>query len=318
MKLLHSKIHDPLLRQDEINDLIQAARPLPGHLATTIKRGARAGDFATTIPGSGTDLADLRSYYPGDDTRHIDWRASARSRQPMLRTWFSELNHPFFVVIDRRAAMRFGSRRRLKVTQAARMAITLLAREARAGREVGGLVMEAPGHWLPPLAGMNRALRLTQLVSAAAPPCEPANEQSWQAVGSELLQRLDEGAELILISDFSDLELQHKSLLKNLAQHFTTRAIQISDPLEKTTTLPCPLNLRWGSKSVEIQNRNSTTFKQMVAEEKEFQEMLESLFHKSGIDRQVISTTDELNAQRSVGRIRHDTPGTGAKKGLTK
>ena len=142
----------PLLDGDEIAALIAAAGATPPAPAR-LRQGRRSGDFITAGIGSGADLADLRPYQPGDDTRHIDWRASARSRQTMLRVWHAERQSGFVVLLDRRAAMRFGSRRRLKVTQAARLALTELARASRAGHEVGALLLDQPGQWIPPAAG---------------------------------------------------------------------------------------------------------------------------------------------------------------------
>ncbi len=294
MKLAGSLTEKPLLSQREINALIQAARPSDQRKGLKIKRGARAGEFPTSSPGSGTDLADLRAYHPGDDTRHIDWRASARSRQPVLRTWFSELNHPFFVVLDRRAAMRFGTRCRLKVTQAARLAISLLAREARSGREVGGLIMDTPCHWVPPRHGMGAALRLIDLMISAAPPCNPEAAQGiWSKALSELSQRLPEGAELILISDFSDLDSQDEFSLRSLGGRLAARAVQIADPLELSMTLPCPLQLQWGNRQLRCQHRDADELQQYREQEAHYQSLLGERFVRAAIPLMRLTTQQD-------------------------
>ncbi len=54
--------------------------------------------------GTGTEMLDLREYAPADDARHIDWRASARTRQLMVREFEREdAGSSLEVVIDTEA-----------------------------------------------------------------------------------------------------------------------------------------------------------------------------------------------------------------------
>ena len=51
----------------------------------------RLGGDATSIArGSGLDLAEIREYQPGDDVRHLDWNATARTGRPHIRQTFTE------------------------------------------------------------------------------------------------------------------------------------------------------------------------------------------------------------------------------------
>ena len=59
---------------------------------------------AMAARGSGTEVLDLREYAPEDDARHIDWRASARSRQLMVREFEREdAGRSYDVVVDTEA-----------------------------------------------------------------------------------------------------------------------------------------------------------------------------------------------------------------------
>jgi uncharacterized protein (DUF58 family) len=57
---------------------------LPSRLARLRELDGRS---AVRIRGQGTEFDSLRDYVRGDDVRSIDWRASARSRNVVVRTW---------------------------------------------------------------------------------------------------------------------------------------------------------------------------------------------------------------------------------------
>jgi uncharacterized protein (DUF58 family) len=52
------------------------------------------------VRGEGREFESLREYVPGDDPRHIDWRASARHARLQVRQYQTERRHTFFVALD--------------------------------------------------------------------------------------------------------------------------------------------------------------------------------------------------------------------------
>ena len=58
------------------------------------------GTTPTTLRGAGTEFDSLRSYVEGDDPRDIDWRASARSPELMVRQWRPERDRHVVIVVD--------------------------------------------------------------------------------------------------------------------------------------------------------------------------------------------------------------------------
>ena len=61
-----------------------------------------AGRLASTRRGAGQDLFSLRDYQPRDDLRHIDWKATARSRRLTVREFTSEDERRITIVLDTR------------------------------------------------------------------------------------------------------------------------------------------------------------------------------------------------------------------------
>lgn len=65
-------------------------------------RPADAGSRTTGRRGGGLDLLALRDYQPQDDPRHIDWKATARSRHLTVREFASEDELLVTVIFDTR------------------------------------------------------------------------------------------------------------------------------------------------------------------------------------------------------------------------
>lgn len=107
------------------------------HLPSKLAR-LRELDGRTSVlsRGEGTEFDSLREYVPGDDTRSIDWRATARQTTVAVRTWRPERDRHILLVLDtgRTSAGRVGDVPRLDAAMDAALLLTALA--ARAGDRV--------------------------------------------------------------------------------------------------------------------------------------------------------------------------------------
>ncbi|MEU7023305.1 DUF58 domain-containing protein [Streptomyces sp. NPDC046203] len=107
------------------------------HLPSRLAR-LRELDGRTSVlsRGEGTEFDSLREYVPGDDTRSIDWRATARQSTVAVRTWRPERDRHLLVVLDtgRTSAGRVGDVPRLDAAMDAALLLTALA--SRAGDRV--------------------------------------------------------------------------------------------------------------------------------------------------------------------------------------
>jgi len=65
------------------------------------QRGERLGRFA----GSSVDFQDHREYQPGDDLRHIDWNAYARSDQLIVKLYREEVQPHLDLILDTSRSM---------------------------------------------------------------------------------------------------------------------------------------------------------------------------------------------------------------------
>ncbi len=195
------------------------------------------GTTPVLIRGQGTEFDSLREYVVGDDVRSIDWRATARRADVVVRTWRPERDRRVVIVLDtgRTSAGRVGvdptaadpgGWPRLDWSMDAALLLAALA--ARAGDHVDFLA-----HDRVTRAGVFNASRtelLAHLVEAMA-PLEPALVESDPGALVAAIQRrarrralvvlltdlnasaIDEG----LISVLPQLTAKHKVLLAAVA-----------------------------------------------------------------------------------------------------
>ena len=92
--------------------------------------------------GQGTEFDALREYVDGDDVRSIDWRATARRQQVVVRTWRPERDRRVLLVLDtsRTSAARVGDEPRLDAAIDAALLLAALA--SRAGDRVDLLAVD--------------------------------------------------------------------------------------------------------------------------------------------------------------------------------
>lgn len=79
--------------------------------------GQNRADRRTPKRGRGIEFADHRPYTPGDDFRHVDWKAYRRLNRLLLRMFDEEQDLPIYLILDVSASMaepaKFDLARRL-------------------------------------------------------------------------------------------------------------------------------------------------------------------------------------------------------------
>ncbi len=228
-------MHAPLIAAADMAGLAAQANLLATEPLREV-HDHHAGDWASRWLGRGLDFEESRLYSAGDDIRDMDWRTTARTGRPHLKIYREERQPTVHLVIDRGATMRFGTRRRLKVAQAARVAAVLSFATAGHNGVIGATLWDRHDQDLPPRHGRPAALALIEQAAAPCPPLtDPASTESLHHADrlATLEASLPRGAQLVLISDFSWLTDAHESQLARLAARFEVRAIQIIDAAER-------------------------------------------------------------------------------------
>ncbi len=58
------------------------------------------GSYKSIYTGNGLDFENLREYIPGDNIRDIDWKASARNKNLLIKQYIAEKKHNVMLVFD--------------------------------------------------------------------------------------------------------------------------------------------------------------------------------------------------------------------------
>jgi uncharacterized protein (DUF58 family) len=65
-----------------------------------------SGGFSGRGTGSSLDFEEHRGYFPGDDLRHIDWNAYARTGHPLMKVFRDEVRPFVDIAVDLSSSMK--------------------------------------------------------------------------------------------------------------------------------------------------------------------------------------------------------------------
>ncbi|CAN5630158.1 DUF58 domain-containing protein [soil metagenome] len=221
------------------------ARPGPGSmpegllkaLDVSIARrmeGLLAGDFRSNLLGTGSELAMVRPYTPGDDVRRIDWNVTARTNEPHVRVDLAERVLVTWLVLDTSLSMQFGTADRRKADVAEGVAIAIGHLATRRGNRLGIVTFgDAQPKTIPPkqgrvgLVGLLAALRQEPEGSKNATGATSLKEGISRA-GAMTRQR----SLVVVVSDFRGPQDWRRPLLELASRHDVV-AVEIRDPREQ-------------------------------------------------------------------------------------
>lgn len=136
----------PLPDTVDLNAIAARARAHAERFALPLRernwRGS-AGEFAGAGVGSSLDFQDHRSYVPGDDPRHINWQAYARSGHYSLKLYREEVRPVVEILFDVSESMFADDEK-------ARRTVELLHFALAAGERAGAstsLILLKGGRW---------------------------------------------------------------------------------------------------------------------------------------------------------------------------
>ena len=188
------------------------------------------GAIAVRVRGQGTEFDALRDYVEGDDVRSIDWRATARRQEVVVRTWRPERDRTLMLVVDtsRTSAGRVGDVPRLDAALDA--ALLLCALASRAGDRVDLLAFDRDVR--AAVEGVGRNELLPRMVDAMA-GLEPALvESDGRRLVGEVLRRTRRRSLVVLFTslDTAPLEAGLLPLLSSLTSRHTVLLAAVADP----------------------------------------------------------------------------------------
>jgi len=191
--------------------------------------------------GEGTDFKELAEYRPGDDIRHLDWKASLRFQRPIVREFQDERDQCVMFLLD------CGRRMRAAEDEAtggghfdhALNATLLLAHVALAsGDEVGAMTYGSAPEHARHIAPRKGRATLHTLMAALYDVQPQALHADIQQAAAALMRRQGKRALVVVLTNFRDedadeiapalrlLRTRHLVLLASLRETALREAIE--------------------------------------------------------------------------------------------
>lgn len=218
----------------------QGPGPMPSRIVQALDlalvrraAGTLPGEHRSPGAGSGTELAQLREYQPGDDVRQLDAAASARTGTPHVRLQVPERLLTAWIVLDVSPSMAFGTGERLKSDVAGGTASVLGRLAVRRGGRAGLVLCGGANEVLvPPRSGRRASANIDRLVARGVVPDGAGDDESLGRALSRV-SRLARSAGLVaVISDFrAD---RWSGPLRALGHRHSLLAVEVRDPREET------------------------------------------------------------------------------------
>ncbi|HSD80930.1 MAG TPA: DUF58 domain-containing protein [Solirubrobacteraceae bacterium] len=194
--------------------------------------GILPGDHRGAGVGQGTELAQIRPYEPGDDVRHIDPAASARTAVAHVRRHVPERALTTWLVLDVSPSMAFGTAVRLKSDVAEGVTGVIARLAVRRGGRIAVLTCGAPRpRLLPPRGGRRALVAAWRLAAEGVAPDGHADERALAGALLRVRRLAREPGLVVIVSDFR--QDGWARALRSVAARHSILAVEISDPRER-------------------------------------------------------------------------------------
>lgn len=197
-----------------------------------IAEGVLAGLHRSPHHGQSVEFAEHKEYSPGDDVRHLDWKAYARFDKYYVKRFEQETNLRAYLVVDASGSMGYRGRpeglTKLEVASAlaASLAYLLFRQQDAAGLVLVGDEVRAA---IPPRAAASHLGPLLEALEATT----PAGETRLGAAVDWLVERAPRRSSVLVFSDLMDREdrVVRKIAQLGLRRHDVT-VFHVLDPAE--------------------------------------------------------------------------------------
>jgi len=187
-----------------------------------------SGNYRTHFKGQGLTFSDHRVYVPGDDVRHIDWKASARTKEPLVKKYEEERELNVFLVIDLSGSGGFGSKEKLKSEVIAEISALLASAANLTGDKIGALIFAGEVEKIvAPKKGRGHVMRIVRDILTH----RAASKGTNLAGALDTTYRIMKHAGIVFVlSDF--LAEGYSKSLKRLARKHEVVAVRVGDGRE--------------------------------------------------------------------------------------
>lgn len=184
-------------------------------VARSVVEGFLSGIHKSPYKGFSVEFAEHRQYYPGDEIRHIDWRAYGKTDRYYIKEYEEETNLLAHILLDasgsmgyrtaRTAAIAPGTTQPLSKLEYAQFVAAALAYLMLHQLDAVGLAVHDTRirEILPPHSNAKHLLRLLHTLEKTQPGGETSMAPLWHSLAGQMKRR---GLVVILSDCFDQIE----------------------------------------------------------------------------------------------------------------
>lgn len=170
--------------------------------ARGVVEGVLAGLHRSPHKGASVEFAEYKEYAPGDDLRHIDWRAYGRIDRYYVKQFEDETNLRAWFVLDTSGSMDFAFEDAPKKVTWASTFVAAMAWVLLSQGDAPGLLVfdERPGFTLPPSSKKTRLDDICAVLDAE----KAGGGTNVEAALGRIAERVYARSLVVLVSDLLD------------------------------------------------------------------------------------------------------------------
>jgi uncharacterized protein (DUF58 family) len=167
-------------------------------VARNLVEGFLTGVHKSPYKGFSVEFAEHRQYYPGDEIRHIDWRAYGKTDRYYIKEYEEETNLRAHLLVDASGSMAYQGAHPAKFEYARYVAASLAYLMLHQRDAVGLAAHDTKIRTLiPPRANSKHLLRVLNGLEQTAPGGETGLAPIWH----NLAAQLDRRGLIVVLSD---------------------------------------------------------------------------------------------------------------------
>ena len=178
----------------------------------------------------GTEFSELRDYVSGEDTRLIDWKATARRSHPIVRVLEEEREQTLIILLDRGRLMTAQVQGLKRFDWGLNSTLSLALAGLNRGDCVGiGVFDREVVTWIPPARGQHQ---LSKIIERLTPLQPTLLESDYFGAVTRLVNQQNRRALVVLITDVIDITASTELLaaMERLTSRYLPFCVTLRDP----------------------------------------------------------------------------------------
>lgn len=254
------------------------------------------GEYGSVFKGRSMDFDDLREYIPGDDVNDIDWKATARSGQTLIKRYIAIRKHNILFVVGTGRAMSAMANKDENKRDVAIMVTGALGSIAVKHGDLVALVSgtDAASQYMQ-LKGTNEHLeRILQHIHKQTSSDGAANNLNRQL--DYIARSIRRKTMLVVVSDTPVIDAECEHLIRRLRAQHEVMWITISDlnPLDRSLLQKTLIDVETDASLPVFIRKSKQLVKEYGDQTNTEHSVLQKTLQRLGISHQIIASEQEV------------------------